>query len=546
MLSRIFPARPGRLPVSARGASAAVGLLLVGALLLNCRGSVHEKGSPPGSLRVTIIDRGTRKSIAVRCYLTDANGRFWTPPGVIHYAKPPEDHFITRGEFTIDLPPGGYTLIVEHGTEYRASSRQIEISSGQAREETVEVDRWIDMNSRGWYSGDLHNHRQLEEMPQLLLAEELNLAPTLTEWVWEDAPVSHAPPTRTKATAVRNADDTHVYSIVDTEIERLNDGPGAVDLVGLTAPITFAGYRLFPPNDTFAERARKLDGYIDAEKIVWRDVAALVALGAVDFAGIVHNHFNRHGVELETRVWGMIPKEKPEYETAIGMALWTTEVYYRFLNCGFQLPVSAGSASGVKASPLGFNRVYVHLHEKFGYRPWFRGLKEGRSFATNRPMLFLSVNGREPGTTINVPAGAARAERKLNVRVKAITSGELDRVEIVWKGEVIKAVTAAESTSSMTVEAVVDANETGWIVSRAFEKSSPSIRFAHTSPVYVHVEGSSGIVSEDVGFFLRWLDREIEFYKNLPGFKSESDRQQMLDLFTRARRLYSLMLRPGE
>jgi len=32
---------------------------------------------------------------------------------------------------------------------------------------------------------------------------------------------------------------------------------------------------------------------VDAEKIMWRDVAALVALGHVDFAGIVHNHFSR-------------------------------------------------------------------------------------------------------------------------------------------------------------------------------------------------------------------------------------------------------------
>lgn len=85
--------------------------------------------------------------------------------------------------------------------------------------------------------------------------------------------------------------------------------------------------------------------------IVWRDGAALAALGLIDFVGIVHNHFNRQDVELETDRWGMIPKFRPEFDTVAGMPLWSMEVYYRLLNCGFRLPVSAGSASGVKASP---------------------------------------------------------------------------------------------------------------------------------------------------------------------------------------------------
>ena len=38
--------------------------------------------------------------------------------------------------------------------------------------------------------------------------------------------------------------------------------------------------------------AHEQGGYVDAEKIVWRDVCALVALDQIDFAGIVHNHFN--------------------------------------------------------------------------------------------------------------------------------------------------------------------------------------------------------------------------------------------------------------
>ena len=113
----------------------------------------------------------------------------------------------------------------------------------------------------------------------------------------------------------------------------------------------------------------------------------VVALGQIDFAGIVYNHFNRPGVESETDIWGMIPKWRTEFQTPAGMPLWAMEVYYRFLNCGFRLAVSAGSASGVKASPVGYNRVYVKLNGPFDYEHWFRALKEGHSFATNGPVL---------------------------------------------------------------------------------------------------------------------------------------------------------------
>ena len=197
------------------------------------------------------------------------------------------------------------------------------------------------MNERGWYSGDLHNHRKPNEMPQLLLAEDLNLAPTLTDWIWEGRPVSRPPSVRK---AVRSVDATHAFSLLDKEVERLKQGPGAVDLLALKTPIPFEGDWLYPPNSVFCRQTHAQGGYVDAEKIMWRDVPALVALGNIDFAGVVHNHFNRHGVETETDEWGMAPKDRPEFTTRKGLALWTMDIYYRFLNCGFRLPVSAGSA----------------------------------------------------------------------------------------------------------------------------------------------------------------------------------------------------------
>jgi hypothetical protein len=489
------------------------------------------------TLQVEVRDQDTGRLVPARLYLTDEKGKRWAPPGMITYDKREEHHFISPGSFTIQLPSGNYTLFAERGLEYHSRSASISLKVGQDRKETLALKRWIRMNGLGWYSGDLHNHRSLQEMPALLLAEDLNLAPTLADWIWEDRPVSRPPQTYE---AIREVDAAHAYSVLDKEVERLESGPGAVALVGLRSAIPFQGYRLYPPNSAYCEAAHAQGGYVDAEKIVWRDVAALVALNQIDFAGIVHNHFNRHNVELETDRWGMIPKDRPEFSTIAGMPLWSMEVYYRFLNCGFRLPVSGGSASGVKASPLGYNRVYVRLADSFSYPRWFESLKAGHSFATNGPMLFLTVNGKEPGSMLRFPG---RKPEKLRIRAEAVTAGSLDRLEIIYKGRVIKTVVSPRSSGRLVADFESSFNDTGWLLARCFEQPGSTIRFAHTSPVYLQFGEEDSIVIEDARFFLNWMDREIAYYENQPGFKTPQHREELLSFFRRAKAVYSKLIR---
>jgi hypothetical protein len=470
-----------------------------------------------------------------RYYLTDRDGKAWTPGGAVVYEKRSERHFVTGNGFDIQLPRGAYTLVAERGPEYRPFRLRIEGRPGEEKIVPVDVGRWIDMNRLGWFSGDLHNHRRLQEMPLLLLAEDLNLAPTIADWVWDDGQISNPPDT---ADAVRQVDATHVYSALDKEVERLKSGPGAVDLLGLRSPIPFDGYLLYPPNDTFAKLAHAQGGWVDAEKIVWRDVVALVALGHIDFAGIVYNHFNRQDVETETDAWGMIPKSRPEFNTPSGMPHWAMDVYYRFLNCGFRLAVSAGSATGVKAAPLGYNRVYVKPRGKFSYDEWFRALKEGRSFATNGPMLFLTVDGKEPGDTLRLPD---KTVRSVKIHVEASSVNPMDRLEVLFKGKAIRTVTGA---GRLTADFTASVGETGWFAARAFEKPDRTIRFAHTSPVYVEFSGDHGIVGQDVQFFIDWIDREMTFYKYATGFREPRHRDAMLAMFSSARKIFVELGRP--
>ena len=496
----------------------------------------HPQNQIWGSLRAAIVDQETGRGVKARCYLTDSADQPWSPSGAITYVKPLERHFIASGEFQIALPQDTYTLRVERGTEYRPVIRKIEIRPTETHDEKIELARWINMNARGWYSGDLHNHRDWQEMAALLLAEDLNLAPTLTNWVFG----YHTMPTTlrdaTAAQEIHRVDATHAYSIFDTEIEGLGPASGAVGLLALRSPLDLSNDQLGPVNSVYTELAHRQGGYVDAEKITWRDSAALIALGQVDFAGLVYNSFTPHGVEIG---WGVNPIEKPEYATLAGAPLWAMDLYYKFLNCGFKLPVSAGTASGVKSVPLGYDRVYVKLSGGFSYHEWFRALKAGRSFATNGPMLFLTVDGHEPGSSIVVPATTGQSPRRLRVHAEVVSIGDLDRLEVIWKGRVVKTVEASGKAQNLGADLEVDAQSSGWFAARAFEKPTETVRFAHTSPVYVQVGRDNGLIADDAKYLLALTEQQIKYCETSSQFRSEANRQAMLAFFRKAEAVYA-------
>ena len=177
--------------------------------------------------------------------------------------------------------------------------------------------------------------------------------------------------------------------------------------------------------------------------------------------------------------------------------------------------------------------MYVKLDAPFSYDSWFKALKAGRSMATNGPMLFLTVDGKEPGDVLRVAPGRYRT---LAVHAEVSSGKPLDRLEVVFNGKTIRTVRGARDLKmDFEVEAAP-----GWFAARAFEKPDRTVRFAHTSPVYVEVPGRSAPVpEEDAQFFIRWIDREMNFYRAASGFRDPAHRSEMLALFAAARSVYT-------
>ncbi|MDP6607434.1 MAG: hypothetical protein QF664_14425, partial [Dehalococcoidia bacterium] len=336
-------------------------------------------------VHLTVVDRPGGEPVHARAYLR-REGELVLPEGLPSYDTRGERHFLIPGEARVELPPGRYELRVEHGLEHRPVIRSFTVTAGVDLDIEAVVTRWVDMNAQGWYSADMHVHRDPADLEAILRAEDLNLAPTITTHVWGS---DTRQPWGGGHGFMTEVDDDRLFTTNAQEIERIEGGPGAIILLAPDLPLPYDGYELYPPSATYARRAHEQGGYVEADKPFWLDTFVNVALGAIDFIEINANHFYPRGFDTDLARWSSWPQEMG-YIGSRGLALWIMKLYYSILNSGFRLPLSAGSANGVMPAQVGFNRVYAQL-DRFSYDGFLASMKAGRSFTTNGPMLELEV-----------------------------------------------------------------------------------------------------------------------------------------------------------
>jgi len=246
--------------------------------------------------------------------------------------------------------------------------------------------------------------------------------------------------------------------------------------------------REWPSSAVFLEEATKLGGLAEIEKPFWWDTPLWLSTGRISSVGIAQNHMQRRGV-LESEAWGRA-RDRRSYPGVHGNGLYTQDLYYKILNCGLRLPPSAGSASGVLANPVGYNRVYVHTEGKFGWDAWWEGLRKGRCFVTNGPLLRLSANRSFPG-------GVLKSEDALEVKIEGRIDSrdKIKRVEIVENGVV----------REIKLPGTITIKESGWFLVRAIADVEETFRFASTAPWYVEIGGATMKPHHDsASFFLKW------------------------------------------
>ena len=157
---------------------------------------------------------------------------------------------------------------------------------------------------------------------------------------------------------------------------------------------------------------------------------------------------------------------------------------------------------------------------------WFRGLREGRAFVSNGPLVELTANGRIPGDTVELPAGGGAVE--LTGRARSITP--LERVFIACGGDEQADIPLSPDrlSAAFTLEVAID--RSSWCDLRAegsrSERGVLDVGYAQafTNPIWFTVGGQPIRDRDAADYSIRWIDRLREMAEAWPGWRSERER----------------------
>ncbi len=456
----------------------------------------HIIAAPNEQLTIKVTDRDTGKPIAVRMHLKNARGVAVKPPKAPFW----KDHFVFDGEITLNLPRGNYTFEMERGAEYLDRSGYFTIEPFANDTKDIDMKRFVDMAKSGWYAGDLHVHRPLDQIELLMQAEDLHVAPVITWWNAKSNWTTAKPPEK----LLVNFDGHRFYRVMAGEDERKG---GALLFFNLDRPLDVATAKPeFPSPMTYLLAAKEnTAAHVDAEKPFWWDFPVWLASGKIDSVGLANNHQQRSGM-LDNEAWGK-PRDRTLFPAAHGNGRWSQEIYYHVLNCGIHLPPSAGSASGVLPNPVGYNRVYAHVDGELTWEKWFESLRAGRVVVTNGPLIIPNVQGRRPGHTFHADAGETV---ELEIGLTMATRDKVEYLEVVQNGRVTSEVRLDDWRKAGGKLPPVRFDSSGWFLIRAVTNAKKTYRFASTGPYYVQVGYEKRISRASAQFFLDWVRERMK------------------------------------
>ena len=393
------------------------------------------------------------------------------------------------------LPRGDVLVDVARGFEYEPLRTRISIEPGQ-QELTLRLKRWIDMNAAGWYSGDSHVHfLSTQGAHTESMGEDLNVV-NLLQSQWGSLF------TNTEDFTGKPSISQEGDNIIYVGQENRQHFLGHMLLWGLKRPVM--------PWCTDGLSEAEMGGTMETTMSHWADEAR--AQGGT----VIIPHFPGPNGEPAA----LIATDRVDGVEMIGQDRLYHAEYYRYLNCGYRLPLIGGTDKMGNDVPVGTYRTYAKLPdgEDFTYDGWCRAVAAGRTILSGGPIIGMTVEGSEVGDTVKL-SGPGTVE----VHAWSESILPMHSLELVMNGRVIGS-TQTNGARRLEINETVNVDGHSWIAARcggpdhfdAVQHHDVQTRgvFAHTSPVYLACGGEWQMFDEQVArYMLTLMDGSLTYIR---------------------------------
>ena len=490
----------------------------------------------PETLLTLYIRDETGKPVPARVAVVASDGRAAAPASAWMRGDDGFDRALQKTEThyfdcirtcTLEASVGSTQIWVQRGFRYLPWLKTLSLASGAPNNIAVNLKlNDLPPSFGNFRSGDLHDHMNYgghyrntpENLASQASAEDLDLVYNLIVNKEERVPDigyfrSDPDPASTQNVTILHSQEYHTsywghLGLLGLKDHYLTPGFAAYQ----NSPLASA----FPDNGVIADLAHAqgaLVGYVHPfdedvdpakDASLSNELPADVAMGKVDYMEIVG--FSDHKA--------------------------TAKIWYRLLNLGYRIPTGAGTDAMANYAdlrgPVGMNRVFVDTGGDKSPEAFLAGLKAGKTFASNGPLLGLEIDGKHPGSTIS-----KNGPGRISYRVAMRSIVPIEHLELVESGKIVKSFSLTGDRRRLDASGDVAVDRSGWLVLRAWnEGADPHILdiypYATTSPLYVEMPGGMPPDPEDAAYFEAWLQRVILDVGARKDFRNEEERQAVL------------------
>jgi hypothetical protein len=492
-----------------------------------------------------ILDDKTGQPVAATLVLSDGDGKPIEVEGRhSHVQYLGKRRCYVDGAFVLNARPSRLRVELRRGLETLPLQSEVDLTQHGNGPLSFRLKRWIDMRDLGYQNGDTHVHFLTQEQAHLQMrAEDLNVLNLLVSDFTND---------KEKFTGKLDPVSTPEHAVFVGQESR-DWQNGHVILLGINRivePFTPFGGLFQGRNEPNLLMARVLkDARQQGGVTTWAHFCNLpgaespidIALGLVDAVDLVTYD---DPTQLPSH-WG--PWTNSGMSQAEFTVMRSMDLYYRYLNSGFRLPIGAGTDKMGDDIPVGSNRLYVRPAGERNYGRWLAGLKAGNGFVTNGPMLTFEVDGHTSGDSVPFTG-----TRKAKARATAKSILPFQSLEIVVNGEraavrnVASRRPGPDGLYAVELDADVDLRESSWVAARVAESPGSRSRilprgltvFAHTNPIYFLQDGKKVRELSSIRYLQKYVQGSIHWLNTAARFRSPEEKDEALRLADQARRFY--------